>query len=295
MADQIFKEIEKKVESNKGKRHKDPNSSYELGMELLFSTKKQLDELRSLLGENDARYMLISDQLAKEALQCGIDYFKAMKDNSRFSESNSLEILNSAKDISNNAQTISRINDNIEGIHDWVRTQKEKDSRHVHHDFNKILLKTAFSFMTCDGHIDPNEVSLIIKMAEKDKRFGEIDINKELDLLIEGINAWGIGFLKEYIKILRNAKFSHEQELDLVDMSIKTLYADGRVDYNEIKFFRIFRSLLDVSDAQIKEKCPDLSDEFFETDIFPHSYLKLLFEDYFDKIELPQFEKLSAN
>ncbi len=293
MADQIFESIEAKIEASREKRHASRGTSYELGMELLFNTKKELDELKSLLGENDARYMLISDHLAKEVLQCGIDYFKAMKDNSRFSESNSLEILNSAKDISNNAQTISRINDNIEGIHDWVRTQAQRDSRHVHHDFNKILLKTAFSFMTCDGHIDTNEVKLIMKMAEKDRRFGEIDINKELDTLIEGINAWGIGFLKEYIKILRNAKFAHDQELELVDMAVKTLYADGRVDYNEIKFFRIFRSLLDVSDTQIMEKCPDLPGEFFETDIFPHSYLKLLFEDYFEKIELPQFEKIT--
>ena len=295
MAERLFEAIESKIETNRVKRHENRDRSYELGMELLFSTKKDLDELKSLLGESDARYMLISDQLAKEVLQCGIDYFKAMRDNSRFSESNSLEILNSAMDISNNAQTISRINDNIEGIHDWVKTQAQKDNRHMHHDFNKILLKTAFSFMTCDGHIDPNEVALIKKMAEKDQRFGDIKINEELNTLIEGINAWGIGFLKEYIKILRNAKFSHEQELDLCDMAIKTLYADGRVDYNEIKFFRIFRSLLDVTDAQIREKCPDLSEEFFESDIFPHSYLKLLFEDYFDKIELPQFEKLPKN
>lgn len=292
MTEKIIASITSEIELNRKKRNDNKLDSYELGMELLFKTKNDLEQTEAIMGKNDPQYMLISDQLAKEVLQCGIDYFKAMKDNSKFSEANSLEILNSARMISNNVQTISRIDDNIEGIHDWVKAQAHHDSQHKIYDFNRILLKTAFSFMTCDSHIDKDEVALIKDMAEKDTLFGEIDINDELDGFIKGINVMGISYLKDYISILRNTQFTPTQELALVEMATKTLYADGKVDYNEVRFFRIFRSMLGVSDTLIKKKCPELTEEFFESDIFSHSFLSQLFDDYFDKIEMPIFEKL---
>ncbi|MEO9805709.1 MAG: hypothetical protein ABJF04_20795 [Reichenbachiella sp.] len=293
MAENLTRSIESKVEHTKSERRKNRLNAYELGTELLFKTKKELDSLQGMIGAQDPRYQSVCNLLATEVLQCGIDYFKAIKDNSDFSEANSLEILNSAKEISADAQIQKRIEDNVEGIRDWVSNQALRDSQNNIYDFNKILLKTAFSFMTCDGHIAPNEVALIRKMAEEDKAFGDIDIDTELDFLIEVINTMGMGFLKDYLKVLKNAGLKQEQELKLIDMAVKTLYADGKVDYNEVKFFRIFRSLLSVSDKQIETQNPHLPDQFLESDIFSHAYLGQLFDDYFEKVEIPTFEKVS--
>lgn len=293
MAENLTRSIESNIELTKSGRRKNRLNAYELGTELLFKTKKDLDELKKLIGPDDVRYQSIANLLATEILQCGIDYFKAMKDNSDFSEASSLEILNSAKEISIDSEIQKRIEDNIKGIGDWVSNQALRDSQNNIYDFNKILLKTAFSFMTCDGHIAPNEVALIRKMAEEDKAFGEIDIDTELDFLIEVINTMGMGFLKDYFKVLKNAPLKQEQELKLIDMAVKTLFADGKVDYNEVKFFRIFRSMLSVTDQQIIDQNPHLSDQFLESDIFSHDYLGQLFDDYFEQVEIPTFEKLS--
>jgi uncharacterized tellurite resistance protein B-like protein len=293
MAEKLVNEIEAKVVATKNNRRADRIDAYDLGMKLLFQTKEDYERLKKLLGKEDDWFKAVSNSLASELLQCGIDYFKAMKDNSDFSESNSLELLNSAKEVAASIEVKKRIDDNIEGIHDWVKNQVLRDNQNKIYDFNKILLKTAFSFMTCDGKIDANEVALIRKLSEKDNWFGDVDIDTELDFLIEVINTMGMGFLKDYFKVLKNADLSQGQELQLVDMAIKTLYADGRVDYNEIKFFRIFRSILSVSDDQIREKCSDVSEEFLETDIFSHNYLGRLFDDYFEKIEIPVFEKIA--
>lgn len=148
--------------------------------------------------------------------------------------------------------------------------------------------------MTCDGHIAPNEVALIRKMAEEEAVFGDIDIDTELDFLIEVINSMGMGFLKDYFKVLKNARLQQEQELKLIEIAMNTLYADGKVDYNEVKFFRIFRSLLSVSDRQIIDQNPNLPEEFLESDIFSHAYLGQLFDDYFEKADIPIFDKLSS-
>jgi len=292
MSNTLVKVIESQIANTKKRRNENQLSAYDFGMELLFKTKEDLDQLRISLGNNHPDFKQVSDLLSKEILQCGIDYFKAMKDNSSFSQSNSLEILESAKYLTTNHQILGRINDNIEGIKDWVKAQSHIDGQNKIYDFNRILLKTAFSFMTCDGHIDQNEVALIKKMAEQEVLFGDIDIEKELDAFITGINTLGIGYLKEYITIIRKGNLTHEEELALVEIAVKTLYADGKVDYNEIKFFRIFRTLLNVTNEQIRAKCPTLADEFFESDIFTHSYLRKLFDDYFEKIEMPIFEKI---
>jgi len=293
MAENLTRSITSHLEHTKRERRKNRINAYELGTELLFKSKQELEELKNLVGAEDVRYQSIANLLATEILQCGIDYFKAMKDNSDFSEATSLEILNSAKEISTDAEIQKRIQDNIKGIADWVSNQSLRDSQNNIYDFNKILLKTAFSFMTCDGHIAPNEVALIRKMAEEDQAFGEIDIDTELDFLIEVINTMGMGFLKEYFKVLKNAPLKQEQELKLIKIAIKTLYADGKVDYNEVKFFRIFRSLLSVTDNQIIDQNPNLPDQFLESDIFSHDYLGQLFDDYFEQVDIPTFEKLS--
>lgn len=295
MTDQLTHAIASKIENIKMKRYENRGNAYELGMELLFQTQEDVARLESIIGQDDDAYQEIANQLATEILQCGIDYFLATKDKRSFSESNALEMLNSAKALTNHKDIINRIDENIEGIGDWVQTQEYHYNQNRRYNFDKVLLHTAFSFMTCDGHIDENEVELIKKIATEEERFGNIDINTELDGLIMGINAMGREFLKDYFKVLEHAQFNREQETQLVEMAIKTIYADNRVDYNELRFFKIFRAMLRMTDAQIKEQWPDLDDQFFERDIFSHAYLSHLFDDYFEKIELPSFELPSVS
>ena len=68
--------------------------------------------------------------------------------------------------------------------------------------FNKLLLKTAFSCMACDGDIDKREVVLIKSMHNERQVFGNIDIEKELDELLLSINHDGQKFLKGFFNEL---------------------------------------------------------------------------------------------
>jgi hypothetical protein len=69
-------------------------------------------------------------------------------------------------------------------------------------NFNKLLLKTAFSCMACDGDIDKREVKLIKQLQKENKTFGEIDLNSELDTLLLAINKDGHQFLRSYLNEL---------------------------------------------------------------------------------------------
>ena len=147
--------------------------------------------------------------------------------------------------------------------------------------FNKLLLKTAFSCMACDGDIDKREVKLIKKLHKENKTFGVININAELDSLLLAINKDGQKFLKNYFSELANFELSEANELNLIEVAIDTIKADEKVEYSEIKFFKVIRSKLKIENEPILKKHPDFED-YLEQDIITDSYLSRLQDDCFD-------------
>lgn len=158
--------------------------------------------------------------------------------------------------------------------------------------FNKLLLKTAFSCMACDGDIDKREVKLIKQLQKEHKTFGEIDINAELDTLLLAINKDGQQFLKAYFNELTSAELTEANELKLIEVAIDTIKADEKVEYSEIKFFKVIRSKLKIDNEPILEKHPDFED-YLEQDIITDSYLSRLQDDFFDTHIANEFDLIS--
>jgi len=159
--------------------------------------------------------------------------------------------------------------------------------------FNKILLKTAFSCMACDGDIDKRELVLIKKIHQDTKIFGEIDINQELENLLLEINRDGHKFLKSYFNELTSAELSEQDELKLIEVAINTINSDDKVEYSEIKFFKVIRSKLKIDNKPILAKHPDFED-YLEQDIISDSYLARLQDDFFDTNTLPELKLINA-
>jgi len=159
-------------------------------------------------------------------------------------------------------------------------------------NFNELLLKTAFSCMACDGDIDKREVKLI-KQLHKDKQvFGDIDINAKLDSLLIAINRDGHQFLKNYFSELKISKLSSNEELKLIEVAIATIKADDKVEYSEIKFFKVIRAKLSIDNESILRLYPDF-EQYLERDIISDSYLAGLKNDFFDTQVLPKFATIS--
>ena len=157
---------------------------------------------------------------------------------------------------------------------------------------NRLLLKTAFSCMACDGDIDKREVKLIRDLHNQHKTFGEVDINQELDKLTNAINEQGQQFLKNYFTELVSLELSEADELRLIEVAIQTIKADEKVEYSEVKFFKVIRSKLKIKDAPILEKHPDF-EEYLEQDIISASYMAKLQDDIFSTQSLPKFDLIS--
>lgn len=110
--------IESQIESTRNKRKSDKSGAYELGLKLFVNCKDDLSMLKSLLGESDLKYKMVADNLAKEIMQCGIDYFKAWED-TKDPAVEGIKLLKHAKSIATSQQTIDRIDSNLEGMEEF--------------------------------------------------------------------------------------------------------------------------------------------------------------------------------
>ncbi len=160
--------------------------------------------------------------------------------------------------------------------------------------FDRLLLKTAFCCMASDGHIDKREIALFKTMCENSPIFKEFDFKKEINALVDKLNTRGKEFISSYFDLLKESKLSEEKELTLIDFAISTIKADDLIEYSEIKFFKVIRHNLKISDEKILAVYPEI-ESWLEDDIVTESYLDKITKQYLEMAELPQFELLLTN
>ena len=114
--------------------------------------------------------------------------------------------------------------------------------------------------MACDGEIAKEEVDMVKRLGAEYDIFANVDIEAYLNIWIIAINKNGASFLKNYLNELSEANLSLSEQLFVIDFAIKTIEADERIEYSEIKFFKKVRRRLSISDEKILEKYPNKED-----------------------------------
>jgi uncharacterized tellurite resistance protein B-like protein len=160
--------------------------------------------------------------------------------------------------------------------------------------FDKLVLRTAFCCMASNGVIEKSELSLLNEMCSNSNLFVEFNFHEEINVLVSEINNGGKKFISHYFEMLKSSKLNEEEELTLIDFAIKTINADQEVDYSEIKFFKVIRHNLKVTDEKILEIFPDI-EMFLESDIQTESYLEKITRQFLDSAEIPIFDLITPN
>ena len=158
--------------------------------------------------------------------------------------------------------------------------------------FEQLLLKTAFCCMASDGHLDNREVALIKSICEKTDFSNRLNLNEEINALVAGINANGKLFIQQFLQLLQESELSEDEQLSIIGIAVQTIHADEQVQYSEIKFFKNIRHRLKLSDDVILVRFPDI-ENFLQEDIRSHGLLERVTSNYFDTMELPQFEDIT--
>ena len=121
-------------------------------------------------------------------------------------------------------------------------------------EFKKILFKTAFCVMACDGDIDELEIEEMKKIDSSTSYFNDIDLSSELTSLISSVKSRGKIVVQELFKTLRDNELSMVQELLIIEVALRIINADNKVDENEIKFLNLLRSKLDIANATLIDR-----------------------------------------
>ena len=120
--------------------------------------------------------------------------------------------------------------------------------------FYRFLFRTAFCFMACDGHIDDREVDEIKRLADTTTYFKGIKVEEELRLLIKTVKEEGRSIFRHYLVDLGKHEYDVVQELMLLEVALRVIYIDVRIDPNEVKFVRLLRSKLQVPSEIILQR-----------------------------------------
>lgn len=175
--------------------------------------------------------------------------------------------------------------------------------------FENLLLKVAFACMVCDGAIDNSEITLIQSVFKSSKFLDKQKITDQINSYINELNSSGNDFFKNFFSELEGTNFSKEEELSIIFYALKTIYADFEIKYDEVKFFKIIRAELKLSNEEISSRFFDVRsfvetndeiiidglpsiDIFIEEDMFSENNLEKLKRDYFSSNTLKKFENI---
>lgn len=122
--------------------------------------------------------------------------------------------------------------------------------------FQDLLLKSAVSVIACDGNIDETEISEIRNMAENEIYFMGYDFEEPLANNLIYLKEKGTSAINEYLKEVSNANLNDNQELLLIEVLIRAIESDEKVEPNEIKFLQMVKSKLKTSEETIITKFP---------------------------------------
>lgn len=157
--------------------------------------------------------------------------------------------------------------------------------------FNELLLKTAFCCMASDGEIAQEEIDTIQQLCKKEDFFKGFDFTNEIKKFVAAINIQGKKFITEYLNELEKTTLAEDEQLTLLKIAFVVIYADEKVEYSEVKFFKNIRSRLSVIDETIKQRFEDIPDLdiFLAQDLINNFSLEKITEEYFNSVSLPQF------
>ena len=117
-----------------------------------------------------------------------------------------------------------------------------------------------FCCMACDGDIAQEEIDMIKSVCVQMSILEGVDVENVLNAYISAINKKGALFLRKYLNELSAEKLTLEDELQIIDLSIRMIEADNHIEYTEVKFFKKIRSRLSISDEQILAQHPSKED-----------------------------------
>jgi len=158
-------------------------------------------------------------------------------------------------------------------------------------DFQRLLFRTAFCVMACNGELHQKEKDEIRGMSKSASYFKGINLSAELQELLNDFKERGTHIVEELFETLTKLDASIVQELLLLEVAFRVVAADNEEDEYERKFVRFLRSKLKVHDEVIRDRFGAV-DYLFDRDYTQDIVKSETHNDLFASIAIPEFKDL---
>jgi len=123
-------------------------------------------------------------------------------------------------------------------------------------DFKSFLFKTAVMAMACDGHIADEEINEIKNIVANEIYFMGYDFEEPLKSNIQNIKVNGKNAINQYLQEIASNNLNEHQEILLIEVILRMVHADNKVEENELKFLQMVKSKLKTDEETLIVKFP---------------------------------------
>ena len=120
--------------------------------------------------------------------------------------------------------------------------------------FKRLLFETACCAVACDYHIDEREIHELQYISESTTYFKDIDLSKQFENFLADFKGNETETINRLVGKIKDAPLSPVEELLILEIVLRLIYADTKIDEKEIAFLKSIRLALSVSDEVITDR-----------------------------------------
>lgn len=209
-----FQNIETAIESTKKKRNQSQIEAFKFGNQLYNDCKSNLELLKTLIGAHDLKYQLIADNLAKEIMQCGIDYFNESQDNESTENylENAMQLNQIAISIAEGKLTKDRAKDHIATLEE-MRDNELSEAITLLESIKELYIENEKKIRAQIKELEETDIDIILGRSVINTRTVEDNIKNSIQW--DKVNDMLKTLLsdKNLVKIRESNQFEKKQKL----------------------------------------------------------------------------------
>ena len=122
------------------------------------------------------------------------------------------------------------------------------------------MLKSAVSVIACDSSIEESEISEIRNIVENEIYFMGYELDATLKKNIDDIKLNGRNAVNQFLHEITSNDLNEHQELLLIEVLLKIILSDKKVEENELRFLHLAKSRLKTDEQTLIIKFPNQVD-----------------------------------
>ena len=159
--------------------------------------------------------------------------------------------------------------------------------------FKRLLFDIACSAVACDGHIDDREIRELQYIDKSTTYFEDIDMSRKLKRFVDNFKNNPDETINELIEKLKETFLNPVQEMLILEIVLRLVYADTRIDKREEEYIQSIRACISLDDEMITQR-------FGKIDFLIHSDENVVLSEYksnenIKSIDMTSLENMYAN